>query len=218
MRFRRTPVKGQLGGPRSGLSHLLANLRLVLIGLDLDGVVCDLGPGVAARISDRFGLTTHPSTWRSYDLRSLRLGLPHDRFCAFLDETFADPSLYCAAPVTRGAVEGVSQLRQAGWAVVGITARPPHLAAATTRWLGERGLVLDAVHHTAVGSKAAVATDLGVDVAVEDNPVEAELLAEVCRSFLLDHPYNRDVQLRKACRLHSWDDLVGRLCQLRLFA
>ena len=200
------------------MSYPLANLPPVLVGLDLDGVVCDLGPGVAARIADRFGLTTHPSTWRSYDLRSLQLGLPQDRFCAFLDETFTDPSLYSAAPVTRGAVEGLAQLRAAGWGVVGITARPPHLAAATTRWLAERGVPLDAVHHTVVGSKAAVASRLSVDVAVEDNPVEAELLADVCRSYLLDHPYNRDVVVRRAVRLHSWDDLVGRLCQLRLFA
>ena len=200
------------------MSYPLANLCAVLVGLDLDGVLCDLGPGVAARIAERFGLTTHPATWRSYDLRSLRLGLPHDRFCAFLDETFADPTLYAAAPATCGAVEGVSHLRAAGWELVGITARPPHLACVTTRWLAEQGLGLDAVHHTAVGSKASVAQRLGVDVAVEDNPTEAELLAAVCRSYLLDHPYNRDVPGGRACRLHSWGDLVGRLCQLRLFA
>jgi uncharacterized HAD superfamily protein len=190
----------------------------MLVGLDLDGVLCDLGPGVAARIAERFGVTTHPATWRSYDLRSLRLGLPHDRFCAFLEETFVDPVLYAAAPVTGGAVEGLAHLRAAGWDVVGITARPAHLAAVTTGWLADHGLSLDAVHHTVVGRKAAVARRVGADVAVEDNPAEAELLAEVCRSYLLDHPYNRDVTVRRAFRLSSWDDLVGRLCQLRLFA
>ena len=190
----------------------------MLVGLDIDGVLCDLGPGVAARIGERFGVTTHPSTWRSYDLRGLRLGLPHDRFCAFLDETFADPSLYAAAPAAPGAVEGLAQLRGAGWRLVGITARPAHLAAITTRWLADQGLELDAVHHTVVGGKAAVARRLGVEVAVEDNPTEAELLGRVCRSYLLDHPYNRDVSVRRAWRLSSWGDLVGRLCQLRLFA
>jgi uncharacterized HAD superfamily protein len=200
------------------MSYPLANLRFMLVGLDLDGVLCDLGPGVAARITERFGVTTHPATWRSYDLRSLRLGLPHDRFCAFLEETFADPSLYAAAPVTGGAVEGLAHLRGAGWRLVGITARPAHLAAVTSRWLADHGLSLDAVHHTAVGGKAAVARRLGAEVTVEDNPAEAELLGEVCRSYLLDHPYNRDVAVRRACRLSSWEDLVGRLCQLRLFA
>lgn len=200
------------------MSYPFVILRHMLVALDLDGVVCDLGPGVAVRIAERFGVTTHPATWRSYDLRHLRLGLPHDRFCAFLDELFADPTLYAAAPATRGAVEGLAHLRGAGWDVVGITARPPHLAEATERWLVEQGLELDAVHHTVIGGKAAVADRLGVEVAVEDNPTEAELLGEVCRSYLLDHPYNRDAAVRRAFRLSSWDDLVGRLCQLRLFA
>lgn len=188
------------------------------IGLDLDGVLCDLGPGVSARIAERFGLATHPATWRSYDLRRLDLGLPEDRFGAFLDEIFADSDLYGEAPVTCGAVSGVAQLRAAGHTVVGITARHAHLAEVTTRWLAARGLALDSVHHTQVGTKAQVAAALGVEATVEDNPSEAELLAEVCRSYLLDHPYNRDVVLRRARRIQSWDELVGRLCQLRLFA
>jgi len=190
----------------------------VVIGLDLDGVLCDLGPGVSARIADRFGLATHPATWRSYDLRRLELGLPEDRFGAFLDEIFAEAALYGEAPATRGAVAGVAQLRAAGHGVVGITARPPQLADITVRWLAATGLVLDAVHHTQVGAKAEVAAALGVDATVEDNPAEAELLAAVCRSYLLDHPYNRDAVLVRAQRIHSWDELVGRLCQLRLFA
>ncbi|MGI9033142.1 MAG: 5' nucleotidase, NT5C type [Acidimicrobiales bacterium] len=190
----------------------------MLIGLDLDGVLCDLGPGVATRIAARFGLATHPATWRSYDLRRLQLGLPADRFGAFLDEIFAEPALYGEAPATCGAVAGVGRLRAAGHEVVGITARPRALGAVTTSWLSARGLVLDAVHHTPVGTKATVAASLGVDATVEDNPVEAELLAEVCRSYLLDHSYNRDVAEGRAVRIFSWDDLVGRLCQLRLFA
>jgi uncharacterized HAD superfamily protein len=196
----------------------MAKVHAVLIGLDLDGVLCDLGPGVAARIADRFGVTTHPASWPTYDLRRLRLGLPEERFSAFLDEIFADPSLYLGAIPSPGAVAGVAQLRAAGWGVVGITARPAHLRTATTRWLAARGLALDAVHHTVVGAKAAVAAELGVETTVEDNPAEAESLADVCPSYLLDRPYNRDVAVQRARRVRSWEALVGRLCQLRLFA
>lgn len=190
----------------------------MLIGLDIDGVVCDLGPGVAGRIADRFGVASHPDTWRTYDLRLLRLGVPQAPFAAFLDDVFSDPSLYDAACVSTGAVEGVARLRDAGWGVVGITARPLHLAEVTKSWLCRHGLELDEVHHTSVGGKAAVAASLGVTTTVEDNPREAEQLAAVCDSWLLDRPYNRDHQLERARRLRSWDDAVGRLCQLRLFA
>lgn len=190
----------------------------MLIGLDLDGVVCDLGPGVAARIVDRFGVASHPDTWRTYDLRLLRLGVPEAPFQSFLEELFVDQSLYDSAPVAEGAAWGLARLRDTGWGLVGITARPQHLSEVTLSWLDRHGLHLDAVHHTEVGTKAEVAARLGATVTVEDNPHEAESLARVCQSWLLDRPYNRDYPLTLARRLRSWDDAVGRLCQLPLFA
>ena len=190
----------------------------MLIGLDLDGVVCDLGPGVASRIAERFGVASHPDTWRTYDLRLLRLGVPEVPFQAFLEALFSDASLYESAPVAEGAAWGVARLRDAGWRLVGITARPHHLVDVTHPWLERHGLWLDAVHHTEVGTKAAVAARVGVAVTMEDNPHEAESLARVCQSWLLDRPYNRDYPLKQARRLRSWDDAVGRLCQLPLFA
>jgi len=202
----------------AGVSHPLGILRLVLLALDLDGVLCDIGPSVASRLANRFGVASHPSTWRSYDLRLLQLGLPEAPFHAFLDETFADPGLYTEAPLVAGAAVGVAALRTAGWSLVGITARAPHLAEATSAWLARHGLGLESVHHTAVGTKADTARRLGVDASVEDNPAEAESLAGVCQSWLLDRPYNREYPLRHCRRLSSWDDAVGRLCQLRLFA
>ncbi len=177
------------------MSYPPGNVRAVLIGLDLDGVVCDLGPSVAARITTRFGVATHPAAWRTYDLRRLRLGVPEARFTAFLDETFEDPSLYEQAPTTSGAVAGVAQLVEAGWQVVGITARPSHLAPVTVDWLSHHRIPVETVYHTPVGTKAEVAARIGADVAVEDNPREAESLAEVCHSWLFDQPYNRVVAL-----------------------
>jgi len=162
--------------------------------------------------------SSHPSTWRSYDLRLLRLGVPEDRFSAFLDETFDDPGLYATAPVCDGVVAALGDLRRAGWDLVGITARPAHLDRATRAWLDRHRLPVGEVHHTAVGTKADVARRLGAVVTVEDNPTEAELLAEVCESWLLDRPYNRSTPVTRARRLSSWDEAVGRLCQLRLFA
>jgi uncharacterized HAD superfamily protein len=190
----------------------------VLCGLDLDGVLCDLGVPVAARIADRFGVATHPATWSRYDLRLLELGLPQEPFHAFLEETFADPALYAEALPHDGACFGVASLLDAGWRVVGITARPDHLVPVTRTWLAAHGLELEAVHHTPVGTKSAVARRLGVRTTVEDNPHEAELLGDVCESWLLDRPYNREHPLYRSRRLRSWDDAVGRLCQLELFA
>jgi uncharacterized HAD superfamily protein len=190
----------------------------MLVGLDLDGVLCDLGPGVAARIEREFGVVTHPAAWRQYDLRHLELGIPERAFVAFLDGVFADPSLYEAAPAHAGAVGGVACLLGAGWRAVGITARSEHLVDVTERWLRAQGLPLDGVIHTAVGTKHEVAQRLGVVATIEDNPTEAERLGHVCDSLLFDRPYNRDHMTVSCSRVLSWDDVVGRLCQLRLFA
>lgn len=190
----------------------------MLLALDLDGVLCDLGPGVARRIAARFGVHSHPATWRAYDLRLLRLGVPEARFSAFLEETFADPRLYLEAPLVEGAARGLATLLGAGWDLVGVTARAPHLAPCTREWLAARGLPLAGVHHCPLGGKSAVAAELGVLASIEDNPVEAELLGGVCDSWLLDRPYNRDQPLVACRRVMSWEDAVGRLCQLQLFA
>ncbi|MGQ0743627.1 MAG: 5' nucleotidase, NT5C type [Acidimicrobiales bacterium] len=189
-----------------------------MIGLDLDGVLCDLGPAVSARITQRFGVVSHPSTWRTYDLRQLPLGLPKQAFNALLDDCFVDPALYEDAPVVEGARAGVSCLVQAGWEVCAITARPPEVAVATRRWLARHRFAISQVHHTQVGTKFMVAQEVGALACLEDNPAEAESLARVCESLLLDRPYNRDQAVHHARRVVSWDDAVGRLCQLRLFA
>jgi uncharacterized HAD superfamily protein len=217
-RPRRSAGEEAVPAGRSTVSGGRYPLPTMLCGLDLDGVLCDLGPSVAARLAERFGVASHPSTWRTYDLRLLRVGVPQDRLHAFLDETFDDPSLYAEAPVCDGAASALRALRTAGWDMVGITARPPHLAETTRAWLARHRLPVTDVRHTAVGTKAQVAGALGAEVTIEDNPTEAELLAEVCDSWLLDRPYNRAADVVRARRLSSWDDAVGRLCQLRLFA
>src|SRR2546425_6630286 len=62
------------------VSYPIGIVSDVLCGLDLDGVLCDLGPPVAARIARRFGVATHPAAWSRYDLRLLDLGLPEAPF------------------------------------------------------------------------------------------------------------------------------------------
>ena len=190
-----------------------------MIALDLDGVLCDLGPSVAARIADRFGVATHPSTWRTYDLRLLQLGVPERSLNAFLDEVFDDPALYDQGTRHDGASHGVqpARSRRAG----GSWASPP--GPPISRRSPGRGWPATASTSTRCTTRRWAPrrpwpAGVGAVAAIEDNPVEADLLGAVCESWLLDRPYNRDHELTRARRLQSWDDAVGRLCQLRLFA
>ena len=207
----------RLGGmrraPGAFLSHPLGSLRVVLLALDLDGVVCDLTGGVAGRLRARFGLDDEPSTWSSYDLSHLAGRVPEGELRSFLDATFLDLGLYSAAPACEGAVRGVRALVAAGWDVVAVTARPRSLAEVTRSWLAAVGVPVDDVRHAPFLGKSSVVAALGGDAAVEDHPHEAELLGGVCEAFLFDRPWNAAHLPSRCRRVSSWDDVVGRLCR-----
>ncbi|HET7651528.1 MAG TPA: hypothetical protein VFK42_00730 [Acidimicrobiales bacterium] len=184
----------------------------MLLALDLDGVVCDLGPGVAARLHARFGLDTHPSTWHTYDLS--HLAVPGEELQPFLSATFDDPALYESAAVCSGARHALGALCDAGWTAVAVTARSPHLAPVTRSWIAAMRLPIDDVRHAPLLGKAQVAASLGAVAAIDDHPDEAESLASVCASFLFSRPWNAAHLPSRCRRLASWPDAAGRLRQL----
>jgi uncharacterized HAD superfamily protein len=184
----------------------------VLLALDLDGVVCDLGPGVAARLHARFGLESHPSTWHTYDLS--HLAVPGDELRPFLESTFADASLYASAPVYAGAHAALRSLRDGGWRVVAVTARPAHLADVTRAWVGSTRLPIDDVQHAPLLGKSRVAAALGAVAAIDDHPGEAESLASVCSSWLFSRPWNAAHAPDRCRRVASWPDAAGHLRRL----
>src|SRR5438270_427574 len=184
-------IFGDPGGSVKGfLSYPIGNLMFVLCGLDLDGVLCDLGPPVASRIARRFGVATHPSAWTRYDLRLLDLGLPRAPFLAFLDETFGDASLYAEARPADGAAFGVAALRAAGWSIVGITARPGHLADVTASWLDAHGLGLDegALEDALAGPAAEFELVVAVRAIDDDVPSSPEGEAWTVSVYGSDRP------------------------------
>ena len=184
----------------------------MLLALDLDGVVCDLGPGVAARLHARFGLESHPSTWHTYDLS--HLAVPAEQLQPFLSATFDDPALYESAAVCGGARGALAALCDAGWTAVAVTARSPHLASVTRAWIASMRLPIDDVRHAPLLGKADVAASLGAVAAIDDHPDEAESLASVCASFLFSRPWNAAHVTSRCRRLASWPDAAGRLRQL----
>jgi uncharacterized HAD superfamily protein len=184
----------------------------MLLALDLDGVVCDLGPAVAARLHARFGVESHPSTWHTYDLS--HLALPADELRSFLGSTFDDPTLYEAAPVCTGARAALAGLCDDGWTVVGVTARSRHLAGVTRAWVSSAGLPLDGVRHAPLLGKAEVAAELGAVASIDDHPGEAESLAAVCSSWLFSRPWNAAHVPDRCRRVASWPDASSRLRQL----
>ncbi len=181
---------------------------------DLDGVVVDLRPSIEVAVTAALGSLGGGEF--GYDFA----GLPLDEAARrrLFSRVFDDPATYDAAAPVPGASEALHRLVGWGWSVVGVTARPRHLRTCTRKWLDREGLPIERVIHTAVGNKAQVAVALGAHAAVEDRADEAELLADVCRSFLFSQPHNQNVAAGRAERVTGWHDLLSRIGQLTFWA
>jgi uncharacterized HAD superfamily protein len=117
------------------------------------------------------------------------------------------------APMPR-MITALRRLREEGYRVRVITARPENVRHATARWLHRHG-VADCVEGiTCVEgglAKAPLARELGCAAFIEDNHATAEAIgAAGIRSYLLDAPYNR-MPAERSIRVHGWRALLDDL-------
>lgn len=117
------------------------------------------------------------------------------------------------APIPHMA-EALRHLRQAGYQLQVITARPACVRGATRRWLARHGVAdcVDEIHCVEQTiDKLDVAQKLGCDAFVEDNHATAEALGAIgVHSYLLDAPYNR-LPTQHSVRVRDWQELLGDL-------
>jgi uncharacterized HAD superfamily protein len=111
-----------------------------------------------------------------------------------------------------GAVDALQALRDDGWRVIVITARPEQAVAATAAWLDRVGFARDDVVHSK--DKLAHAADL--TAIVEDHRETAFGFAERgIQSILFDYPWNRaTVDPPNVFRVRSWAEVRSRLKQV----
>lgn len=184
------------------------------IGLDLDGPIVDLYPGLFEVLNQRFGSVPPPSEWRSYKLE--QLDVPQPELQTFLTDVFSTWPAYENAILVMGAGEALRKLRLGGYTLEVVTSRPPALRKATRRWLAEKGLLVHHVAHVCPGQKAAYAAERGFEAFLEDNPAEAASLAQVTRSFLFHRSYNASSQLRGAIRIRDWQEFITHVNAQRM--
>jgi uncharacterized HAD superfamily protein len=106
-------------------------------------------------------------------------------------ETHAADTVLAAVPYP-GAVEAVTRWHEAGHWIHITSHRSTDALEATARWLEQIGLPYDDLHCSY--DKIARATELGIDVLVDDSPVNlTRALEHGIRAATLTHPWNRDV-------------------------
>jgi uncharacterized HAD superfamily protein len=179
------------------------------IGIDIDDVLADSLPYYTRAFNQRFGLQIDlaDAAWRILDrFPWIPRQEAHDFFSELIEAGF-----FSSRPLLPGAKEAVESLAEDGHRLFIITGRSPADEPITRSWLTHVGLLsrFEAVMHKArepVGRhKSGVASELQLDVFIEDELAVATAVAETAIPVLLfDHPWNQGLLPGNVCRVRSW--------------
>ena len=145
------------------------------------------------------------------DLDVMKSTLSYNKYRK-LKEKFRTSGVKKYIPPIPGASELTSALKDMGYGIVIITARPnkkyPGLSKVTTDWLLRNGIQYDAIIFDPDKHIRVLETFPNLSFSINDHFTEAALLAKWgYDTFLLDNEYNR--------RSHNIDDLPGNIVRVK---
>jgi uncharacterized HAD superfamily protein len=104
-----------------------------------------------------------------------------------------------------GALKALDELSQEH-EIVGITSIEKHLMNTTANWILANSVAVSSVSHTA--NKDIRARQSKVDIFIESNAAEARAMSKVCKTIILDNPYNRFGAGCNVKRASSWQEIL----------
>jgi uncharacterized protein len=160
------------------------------IALDIDSTLHPYWDLLQRVVRERYGVELPYEEQRDWGITALE----RDAVIHCVEETHTDENILAGVPY-EGAVETVQAWHAEGHWIHVTSHRRPQTAAATTRWLERIGLPVDDLHCSF--DKVSRCVDLGIDVLVDDSPVN------IARA--------REAGIVAATIIHPWNaDLVGR--------
>lgn len=189
------------------------------IGIDLDDVLADSLPYFTQAFNRRFGLDIQlgDAAWRIADRFP---HIPRQEADDFFTKLIAD-GFFSSRPLFPGAKEAVEALTEDGHRLYIITGRSPQEEPITRRWLAHVGMAshFEAVLHRTrepVGHhKSSAASELQLDLFIEDEPVVARAVSEAAIPVLLfDRPWNQDPLPDNIRRVRSWHEALTQIADL----
>jgi uncharacterized HAD superfamily protein len=157
------------------------------IAIDIDSTLHHYWDLVAASAKRRFGVDLPYEDQRTWGVARLRA----EQMRAVVADTHAEPAILGATPYA-GAVETVNAWSDAGHFIHITSHRAGRCQAVTERWLADIGLRYDELYCSY--DKIARATEIGIDILVDDSPVNIlGALEHGIRPATIAHPWNRDV-------------------------
>lgn len=178
----------------------------MIIGVDCDGVVCNLNSVWLSRYNRDYNDTLTSDDILGWDM------IPYVKpECGGkIYEYLSDKTLYDEAPRIEGALEGVKALRELGHRVVFCTSTNLYMSGRKLRWLSDNGfLTLQfgniSPDYTEMNDKGL----LRADVLIDDHIKNLERFQG--EKILFAQPHNQKVWMDKGCttvRLLDWQSVV----------
>lgn len=155
--------------------------------------------------------------WRSEDVVT-----PEEAAFLWGEECFLNEDFQRECPPIPGAIDGMNDLLEMGEHLMIVSDRPVQLFDVTREWLDRQGLDMVRLlftHHknsmsldsTGMMTKYQAAARHQLQYIVEDAPHHAETFANkvwVKQVFLLDKPYNQEIEAGKIIRVPGWDNII----------
>ena len=179
-------------------------MKRLIIGLDIDGVIVDLGNAMLPLLSEVCAKPVLYQDLCSWDLGEA-LNIDEKTMESLWEQVLSDELLRDAPPI-EGAIKGLSLLNKHEiWLV---TSRPTYLRSVTLSWLEEHKIHYDNIIFDKRGDKLSVGPKF--NVFVEDFIEEARIIAKAgIFTLLFDQPWNKaSVLPENYKRVYGWNDIL----------
>jgi FMN phosphatase YigB (HAD superfamily) len=179
---------------------------LARIALDIDSTLHHYWDLFRTVVHRRFGVDLPYEEQSDWGI----LGLPQEQVREAVMETHSDENIAGASPYP-DAVETVRAWHRQGHWIHVTSHRAESCHGATARWLEQIGMPFDDLHCSY--DKVTRCVELGIDVLVDDSPVNLERAVEVgILGATILHPWNRELDGRDGVVVADhWRGLRERL-------
>jgi len=159
-----------------------------VVSIDIDDTICDSTPFWIEFVNDKLGTDFD-------NLGTLKATLPYNEYKKIKKE-FRTSGIKLDIPMIEGASDLTRKLKELGYKIIIITARPaneyPELTKITNQWLRDNDIKYDGIIFDKHKSIKVLEQVPNLEFSVNDHYTEALLLAKWgYTTFLVDNKYNR---------------------------
>jgi uncharacterized HAD superfamily protein len=165
-----------------------------IIGLDIDGVLCNTNIILEKFLAEEFNLTPDWTKVKQYKLEHMDF-ITKEALAGFY-ELMDTGELYDGVMPHNYAEHATKKLRNEGFGIALITSRSSKLRGLTEDWLEEHDIAYDAIYFIESSRKHEIILDLDAKAFVEDRFDVLESVVHRYKPldlglYVIDYPYNR---------------------------